>query len=269
MLQRDPAIEKLLQLNEEVAKFAKEVKRENIERKKNKYIARSFCKRRPVAPLRSIKKANLFKEIDIEDTPAYFEYQLLCRVRNEAASQVNSLIDDKKEAVSSLPWRRSSPRIISKFKPSVAGSKYGREMSIDTSASRVDLMQPADFSQGASSTRSHGLLHSRGGSTLQNRLASRVSSIRESTMGTLEETESQDPYQVFGEQNVRKKAAAKVKREKAAFVKKFKESLMNPIMRQQCDMSDVKNISKHIPVIPLVKFKTLDGDEDNDNKKSF
>jgi hypothetical protein len=105
----------IIDLNSEVVQFTKEIKKENIERKKSKYIAAIFDrKKRPRSPPRSIKTTNLFQDTNLEDSPSFFEYQLMIRMKNEQITKASRVVEQKKR-FQMLSWRSHLPQIV--YKP--------------------------------------------------------------------------------------------------------------------------------------------------------
>jgi len=104
----------IVELKSEVSQFTKEIKRENIERKKSKYIAAIFDrKKRPKSPPRLIKTTNLFQDASLEDTASFFEYQLMIKMKNAHIAKASRMMEQKKK-FQALPWRSHLPQILHK-----------------------------------------------------------------------------------------------------------------------------------------------------------
>lgn len=221
MVEYDPKIQKLMKLNEEVAEFRKEVYEENVYRKKDKYIETIFQPEKEeiidTAP-RSIRTTNLFRDTDIEETPAYFEYQMLNKIRKDNKSLIGKYKEDRRKKVyQPLPWGKGVPKII------VKGGSKTIENIIEKSPIKEN--ESPRFENGFNTNRK-----------------------------TQEDTIVLEDRQIIA-QKARKEL--KLIKERKEFEEKLKDCLTNPIFKTQFDVTDIKSMQKYMPKMELMNYVNL------------
>ena len=68
---------------------------------------------------RSIKICNLFRDTDIEDSPEYFQYALLSKLKKESSTSKVTKEDKRRTNFQILPWLKRSPNVIHEKKPNL------------------------------------------------------------------------------------------------------------------------------------------------------